>query len=146
MSASQRYVGKNLHVQFQAGGQTYVLSGDQTALDITDEAKTADVSAGSDDFTTEKPTVRSLSATLQTVHTGASGTATFGQVTVGLEGTLIYGPQGTVAGKPKGGFLAFVSSKPMSIPFNDKVTRSVIFKSQGGEWGTTVFDPDTHVF
>lgn len=146
MSATQRYVGSALYVAFQTGGQTYVLSGDQNSLDVTYEVASADLTAGADAYRTEEPTIKNLSATLNTKHTGENGTATFGQFDVGTKGTVVYGPAGTASGKPKGMFLAYLRSKNFSSPFDNAVTRSYVFGPNGGEYGVTVLDPDAHTW
>lgn len=146
MSATQRYTGQDLWVGFVYSGGTVVLSGDQNSLDVTYEARVADLTAGADVYAYEKPTVKSLGATLNTKHTGTSGSATFGALDVGTEGSLLYGPKGTATGMPKGGFLAYLKSKSLSTPFDNAVTRSYAFGPQGGVYGTTVFDPDLHTW
>jgi hypothetical protein len=144
MSASQRYTGKNLVVLFYVGATEYVLSGDQTTLDVSHDIRSAVLTAGSDDFEYEKPTTQVLGATMTVLHAGTAGTASWGVLVVGTEGTLLYGPAGTATGAPKGGFPCFVKSKPMAIPRDEKVTRQIAFGPMGGTWGTTIFDPDTH--
>lgn len=146
MAASQRITGKELVVQFHTGGEIYVLSGDQTSLEITLDTNEADMTAGADEYVYMKPTTKLTGATLTCKHTGTAGTASWGEVLVGAEGTLIYGPEGTAVGKPKGGFPCYVKSKSKSIPYNDAVVRTATFSPQGGVFGTSVFDIDTHTF
>lgn len=147
MSATERITGRDLVVLFQTGGQTYTLSGDQTSLEITLDTNEADMTAGGDQFVFMKPTIRVSGATLTCKYTGGTaGTAIWGAVTVQTEGTLIYGPEGTATGKPKGGFPCYVKSKSKSIPYNDAIVRTATFSGQGGVWGTSVFDIDTHRF
>lgn len=146
MSATQRLTGHQLVVIFQTGGNTYVLSGDQTSLEITMDTNEADMTAGADEYVYMKPTVRMTGATLTCKYIGTHGTATWGAIPVGTEGTLVYGPEGTAAGKPKGGFPCYVKSKSKSIPYNDAIVRTATFSPQGGVYGTSVFDIDTHTF
>ena len=146
MSATQRITGKNLVVQFQTGGQTYVISGDQTSLEITMDANEADMTAGADDYVYMKPTTKLTGATLTCKYIGTAGSATWGALPVGTEGTLIYAPEGTATGKPKGGFPCYVKSKSKSIPYNDAGVRTATFSPQGGAYGTSVFDLDVHTF
>jgi|GEM_PF-2159791 len=146
MSATQRLTGHQLVVIFQTGGQNYVISGDQTSLEITMDTNEADMTAGADEYVYMKPTVCMTGATLTCKYIGTNGTATWGAIPVGTEGTLIYGPEGTAAGKPKGGFPCYIKSKPFSIPYNDAIVRTATFSPQGGVYGTSVFDPDVHTF
>lgn len=146
MSATQRLTGKNLVVLFQTGGQEYVISGDQTTLEVTFDTNEVDMTAGNDTHTYMKATTRRHSATMTCRYIGTEGTATWGQIPIGTEGTLIFGPDGTEVGKPKGGFPCYVKSKSMPIPYADNVMRTVTFSPQGGEYGTSVFDPDVHTF
>ncbi len=143
MSATSRYTGEDLVVIFRtAAGVEYILSGDQTAFEVTHEVQAADMTAGSDVGVFEKPTLQVNGATLTMKHTALGGTAVWGNITAGLEGTLLYAPQGTAAGKPKGGFPAYVKSKPLSVPFNEAVVRTVSFGPQGAQ----AFDVDINVW
>lgn len=146
MSATQRLTGHQLVVIFQTGGQDYVISGDQTSLEITYDTNEADMTAGSDQYTYMKPTTKINGATMTCKYIGTAGTATWGNLPQGTEGTLVYGPEGTAQGKPKGGFPCYLKSKPFSIPYNDGIVRTATFSPQGGSYGTSVFDPDTHTF
>ncbi|MBN1964051.1 MAG: hypothetical protein JW910_05360 [Anaerolineae bacterium] len=143
MTATSRYTGKNLHVVFRtSAGVEYTLHGDQTRLEVTEEVQSADMTAGSDTGVYEKPTLQVMGATLTVKHTGASGTAVWVGVDIGDEGTLIYGPAGTAAGAPKGGFPCYVRSRSLDVPYNEAVVRTATFGPQGAR----LYDVETDVW
>lgn len=146
MSAETRLTGEDLVVIFQTGGNEYVLSGDQNSLEVTYDSNEVDMTAGNDEAVYMKPTTRRLGATLTCKYTGTDGSATWGAIADRAEGTLIFGPQGTATGKPKGGFPCYLKSKSFPIPYNESVMRTATFSPQGGEYGTSIFDPDVHTF
>lgn len=146
MSATQRLTGEELVVIFQTGGDEYVLSGDQTSLEVTYDFNEVDQTAGNDESVYMKPTTRRLGATMTCKYIGSSGTATWGQVPTGTAGTLVFGVEGTAVGKPKGGFPCYLKSKSIPIPYNEAVMRTATFSPQGGAYGVSIFDPDVHVF
>ena len=143
---SKRLTGKLLAVEFiKSGGATYNLGGHQTALNVTYDTDEADMTAGSDNYAFMKPTVKRNSASLTSAVRGTFDAATWGALQVGDEGQLLFYPEGKTAGKPKGGFPAYVKSKSPAYPYNDKIVREAAFSPQGGTYGTDVFDPDVHV-
>jgi len=144
MSASQRYVGKDLVVHFIYSGGTVTLSGDQTAMNVNMVTGSADVSAGNDVYRQRIPTLTDNNADMTSFSIGANGTATWGVLSNGTQGTLVYYPQGTASGLPKGGFPAFIANKNHAYPFEGGVTLNVTFMGQGGTYGTNVFDPSFH--
>ena len=147
MAASQRLTGKNLYAEFIVnGGGTYQMSGDQTTLNVTFDTDETDMTAGSDTYSFMKPTVKRNSASLTTLNKGTFDTATWGNLLVGTEGQFNFYPEGKSSGKPKGGFPAYVKSKSPAIPHNERIVREVALSPQGGEYGTTVLDPDVHTY
>ena len=145
MTQSQRFVGKDLEVDFVYSGGTIALNGDISAMDVTMVTGAADATAGNDTNRYRIPTVQDNNANLTAFSIGEDGTATMGVLPVGTEGTLVYYPKGNTAGLPKGGFPAFISTANESYPFEGAVTRQVSFIGQGGTYGTNVFDPAFHV-
>jgi len=141
MAATSRYVGDQLRVVFETGGASYDLDGDQTQFEATWNTQLADVTAAVDGGIEEKATQQEIGYTLTTFHIGSS-TALWAFITPGVEGTLLYGPQGTATGDPRGGSRAIVSAKPLSVPFNEGVTRQIEFRGQG----TMIHDVDNDVW
>lgn len=139
MAIANRLVGDALQIVWQTGGSVVRIDGDQTTFDVTWSSQSADLTAAVDAGVEEKPTIVELSYSLTSFYDSAQGTAWL-NVVPGLEGTLLFGPQGTASGLPKGGSRAFVTSKSPSIPFNDGVVQTVEFRGQG----TMIFDIDQH--
>jgi len=131
MAVANRYVGKDLQVNFDTGGGTQILSGDQTEFSVSWTIQGADVTAATDGGVEEKPTLEDISASLTIFHTGSGGTAVWQAVRPGVEGTILFGPKGTAAGQPKASFRAYIQSKPISVPFNEGVVRAVEIRGQG---------------
>lgn len=139
MAIAGRLVGDALQIVWQTGGTVVRLDGDQTTFDVTWNSQSADLTAATDAGVEEKPTIEELSYSLSSFYDSAQGTAWL-NVIPGLEGTLLFGPQGTASGLPKGGSRAFVTGKSSSTPFNDGVVQTVEFRGQG----TMLFDIDQH--
>jgi hypothetical protein len=146
MSANFRLTGKDLVIIFQTGGNEYILSGDQNSLDVTQDSNQADMTAGNDEYTYAKVTTKRRSANLATKYTGTNGTATWGMLQEGAEGTLLWGVGGTTTGKPKGGFPATLTAKNPNMPFDNAIVSTASFAGQGGVFGTSVFDMDKHTW
>ena len=128
MAVANRYVGDDLEVQLLVAGGTHILTGDHTTFEVNWSVQSADVTAAKDGGIEEKPTLEDITASLTIFDTALGGTAIWSNLTPGVEGTIAFGPQGTATGKPKGLFRAFVQGKPISVPFNEGVTRSVEFR------------------
>lgn len=138
MSTATRYTGKDLYVEF-AGTS---LTGDQRAFSVTMEQETADVTAGADGARVFKATVKNYGASLELLAT-TDGTATLAVIQPGDEGTLVWGPHGTTAGKEKWGFPAIVTNMSPTINFDDAVVYQIEFQAQGDLTydGTTIVWP-----
>ena len=141
MANTNRLTGKDLQVVFQTGGQQIRLDGDQTNFEVTWNTQFADVTASVDGGVFEIPTLQEISATLDAFWDTAD-VAVWTLITPQVLGTLLFGPRGTGTGKQKGGFIAHIQSKPLSVPFNDGIRRTVEFRGRG----TMLFDIDTATF
>lgn len=116
------YTGGNLYLRF---GST-VLSGDFRSFSPEETIETVDASAGNDTFRTKLTTLKDGSASVSLVdQTG--GTALWGALVPGMQGTLEWGPEGTAAGKPKHTAMAIVTSRSRDIPYDDIVVLNVEF-------------------
>lgn len=147
MAEGDRITGPNLWIGwiYDTGGGTagtVVLSGDQRSLSYTREMETADATAGADGARVYKSTIKNFSASSDAMYTGTSGSAVFSAIGLGSEGTLVFAPQGTAAGKPKGGGPMICTNQSMEIPFDDMVTISLEFQGQGNE----TWNPKTDVW
>ena len=120
-----RYSGKDLVVQF--GG--HALEADFRAFDIDESITIIDASAGDDAHKEKLTGQKDGGATLTLLgQTGATGTATWGHVTPGTNGTLEWAPEGTSYGKPRYYVSsAFVESRSESYPYEDVVEMSASF-------------------
>lgn len=133
MTVTNRLTGKDLYVGFIGSGGTANLSGDQRAFEVTAEQETADVTAGADGARAVKPTVQNFGASLEVLFTGTAGSAAMAIATLGAEGTLTYGPQGSASGKPKGAFPAIITKRDITMNFDDAVVVKFEFAGQGDE-------------
>lgn len=138
---SQHYDGHDLVVQWHYNGGTYVLNGSYTNFEMSWSVQsTGDLAGGADRGSWTNPTLEEFSFTLDTWHDGTVSASTIWQyVKPRYEGTIIFGPQGTASNLPKGGGVCYVTEKPLTIPFNDGVSRTVSFTGQG----TVLYDPDS---
>lgn len=139
MSASDRYVGKDLKVFWVHSGGTADISGDFRTLDVNREQETADVTAGNDAARTEKATVKVFGASMTYMYIGTAGSASFGSVALGATGTLLYAPGGTATNKPKGGMPLIVKQHSFSVPFDDAIEGTI----EWGPAGDELFNPTT---
>lgn len=135
-----RLTGKNLYVAFN----NVALWGSGRSLDVTLEQETADATAGADDYRVFAKTVKNFSASLEIVYDdAAAGTAARGALALGAVGTLLWGPEGTTAGRPKWGALVTVTNASQTLPFDDVITISTEFQNAGS---ALLFDGATAVW
>lgn len=97
---STRFVANQAVIQWIWSGGTLTLQGDYRKLDLTPSIKEAIGTAGSDAREQRLPTVKDFKASIQLVA-DVGGTAVLAALAEGVQGTLIAGPEGTAAGKPK---------------------------------------------
>ena len=131
MSFANRLTGKNLWVGWIDGSGTATLTGDQTAFSPDIDQQTIDMSAGSDAMRAYRGSLKDFSATLELFNAGSAGTAMLRRVKEGSEGTLLWAPEGTAAGKAKWGIPAIVAKVGLKYPFDDAAKISIEFKPQG---------------
>ena len=127
--------GRDLKVHFIHSGGTADLSGDFRNFEVTREQKAVDLTAANDAATYEKPTTKMFSAKLDALYIGTAGTAVTNQggVDLGTEGTLIYSPQGTATGKPKGSFPCYVKKADVGFAYDGTAEVKFEFGPQGNE-------------
>lgn len=131
MSLTDRKLGKDAKLFWIDSTGTVEISGDRRSADITREVMTQNMEAGNDTAAAQKATLYHYAAEMTAFYIGTAGTAVANRLKEGSEGTLIYGPLGTAAGLPKGGFPALVVGAPMSIPFPDGIEITVTWEGQG---------------
>ena len=112
-----KYRGSALIAVWIWPGGTLILQGAYESLETNFEIELLDVSSGSDTDREYIPGLRKGGITYKTFDDTA-GTATVVAFREGTFGTLLWGPQGTVAGLPKYGCAAFVRSAKTPLPFD----------------------------
>jgi hypothetical protein len=124
-----KLTGKNLFVSF--GGTT--LSSSQRSFDTTFEQEQADVTAGADDFRNFSNTVKMVEAETEIVvqEHASGGSALFAALTLGGQGTLLWGPEGTATGKPKFGFYATLTERSQQLAYDDAYILTCKFTMAG---------------
>lgn len=107
--------------------------------------ETADITAGGDQVRLYAPTLRTVAPRLSGIYDGGTvtGTAILGALKEGNEGTLLWGPEGTAAGKPKWGIVGRVTRFNVPADYDGETEVEV-------EWsnlqGTFLFDGRTAVW
>lgn len=141
MAASERYVGKDLRIQWIHSGGTATISGDWTSFDVTRDSEEVDLTAADDTGTYMKYTRQVNGASMTSHFIGTAGSAVIGSATVrGTSGTLLYGPGGTATNDPKGGFPAYIKSANVSQSYDGNVELSIEFSPQGAELFNPMID------
>lgn len=127
MASAHRAVGKDGYVSFKGTA----VSADYRSFDVEITLDTVEKTAGGESSKSYIPTLQDGSAKLTYAYTGTAGAGYTALLKVGEQGTLLWGPEGNGAGKPKGGVEAIVTahSKPMS--YNDLILRTVTFQFTG---------------
>lgn len=130
MSATNHFIAGQNDIYISFRGQA--MRADYTNFSVSQKIDTVDVSAGVDDDKTYKPALKDVSFSLELYNTGTAGSAIQSALQPdGTEGTLIYGPQGTAAGKPKYECLAYSTGYDDSYPFADGAKISVTLQRSG---------------
>lgn len=124
------YVGSALYVSWIHSGGTVALSGDFRQLNYSPSIEMIEETAGSDANKLYLAGVKdgqvSYSAIMQ-----SKGTALTNALAEGTSGTLIWGPEGTVATNQKITVPAISMGVNYSQPYNDVVELSVTFQQNG---------------
>lgn len=124
------YVGKDLYASWIHTGGTVVLSGDFRQLNYNPSIDLVEETAGSDANKLYLSGVKdgqiSYTAVMQ-----SGGTVLTSALAEGTSGTLIWGPEGTVATKQKITVPAIAMGVNYSQPYSDVVEISVTFQQNG---------------
>lgn len=127
MAASDRVRGDNLYISFDG----VEVDADYQTFEVGNTADTIDSSAGSQASKTYIVGLKDGTASLTYAYTGSAGTAVTVKFKVGTSGTLLWGPEGTATGKPKGGVVALVTGHSRPHQYDGLVTRTVNFQFSG---------------
>ena len=121
------YTGKNLYITF--GGT--VVSGDQRTLSKNGSVDTVDTTAGADTDKSYALTLRDATFEITILDNAGDGSTIRRALAEGNSGTLVYGPEGTVAGKPKYECYAYVTSFNTEYPYAGEVEFQVSLQKSG---------------
>ena len=118
--------GKNLYLLFAAG----TLATSQHAFSSSEEIGVVDQTSGADANRTYLDTVLDGTAKATFKH-AAGGTTIWGYLIPGTEGTLEWGPEGTVAGKPRHYANAICVNRSMSEGYQDLIVIDASWQLSG---------------
>ena len=138
MASEHRAIGKDGYVSFQGSE----VSADFRDFDIEMTIDTVEKSAGREASKSYIATLKDGTAKLTYAYSGTAGTAYTNLLRVGQQGTLLWGPEGSAAGKPKGGVEAIVIAHSKPMAYNDLMTRTATFQFTGD----LLFDDDADVW
>lgn len=127
MASQHRAIGKNGYISFQGTE----ISADYRSFEIEMTIDTVEKSAGSESSKSYIATLKDGTAKLTYAYTGTSGSAYTQLLRVGQTGQLLWGPEGSGSGKPKGGVNAIVVAHTKPMDYNELITRSVTFQFTG---------------
>ncbi|GAB4528761.1 MAG: hypothetical protein OHK0046_48020 [Anaerolineae bacterium] len=123
-----RYTGKDLWIQFD--GQ--VVSANYRALGVERGVDTEDATAGNEEDKSYIPTLRDVSGSMTlVVNDDTGGTATARKFYEGKKGTLLWGDQGTAAGKPKYGCEVIITSVSDPVEYAALRVREISWQRTG---------------
>ncbi len=121
-----KYTGKDLYLKF---GSTN-LEAEFREFETDEEIDTIDQSAGADTAKTYLTRLEDGTAKLKLLDQN-DGTALWGAVDKGVEGTLEWAPEGTAAPNPKHSVNAIVTKRSKKFPYDDLVEIDVDFQFSG---------------
>jgi hypothetical protein len=124
------YLGNGLVVTWTSTAGTVTPNTDYVKFDYTPSVEVIDQTAGSDTAVTSLTGVKSGKASM-TFNMQAGGTAMTNAFVEGTFGTLTIGPEGTVAGKQKMTFAAYVLGAKYSLGYKDITVVSVDWQQDG---------------
>lgn len=128
MAVANRVTGKDLYVSF--GG--VAVTADYREFSVEPTIDTVDKTAGAETDKSYIGTLKDATASLTYAYAGSAGTAISTKFQVGTEGALLWGPQGTATGQPKGGWQnAIVTGHSKPHTYNDLIVRTVTFQKSG---------------
>lgn len=130
-----RLTGRDLYVHWVYSGGTVNLSGNRRSLEISESVDIIDLTAGNDTHKDKAPgvadTTIELTAVAQEWATGTpTGQEVYNATKKGTEGTLVWGPEGTSAGKPKHSVRAIIEERSFSYPYDGEAELNVSFSAQ----------------
>jgi len=128
------YTGSALDVKWIDTSGTLTLTGDQTAFDYAPSIDLVDQSAGADTNKTYLTTLKDGKASLNCLFqagTVAGGTIMASRLTEGVNGTIVWSPEGTAASKPKYTMPAISMGASFTYPFANNTELKAEFQQNG---------------
>jgi hypothetical protein len=115
------FSGSALYLTWIYTGGSVSLTGDFRQFDFTPSLSLIDSTAGADTFREFIPGIGESGALSFSAVMQAGGTALIQLLATGTQGTVVYGPEGTAANKPKITIPAISKGPAYSQPYNDVV-------------------------
>lgn len=117
------YIGRNTVVSFNS----VVLNTNYRSAKDDQSIDTIDKSSGAD---THKSYLAGLADSTVNIEFLMDGTVAYAGCILGVDGTLIYSPEGSASGKPKYTAVVMPTKRSRTNPYNDIVVCSVDFQKQ----------------
>jgi hypothetical protein len=124
------YTGKDLNLSWVHTGGTVALEGDFRTFSYSPSVGLVEQTAGADAQKTYLTTPKDGQCSLEVVQQ-AAGTVLYAALAEGTSGTLVIGPEGTAAGKPKLTIPAISLGARITIPYADVVSVACDFQQNG---------------
>lgn len=128
-STIAKLTGKNLYAAFAGTA----LNAKQRSFEVMEKQETVDSTAGADDYRNTINTVKTIGAKMELImETHATGgSAILAALTLGAEGTLIWGAEGSGSGLPKDGFYARLIDNSKKLKFDDLYLLNLEWENAG---------------
>lgn len=138
--------GRDLYAHWvQAGGTFVVASGTSEhyrSFNPGVELEMVEITAGAAGLRNYKSTLNVAEPEL-TIIMRDEGTFLTDKFKVGMEGSLVWGMEGSAAGRPKGGIVCQVTAFEVEATYDGELEATVTFMPISGSW---LFDPETAVW
>ena len=130
--AENNITGKDAYISWIWTGGTLSLNNDYRSISQKDSVDTVETTAGADTHKTFIPTLKSATYDYSGLFpSGTAGTVAIAALAAGMQGTLVYAPEGTASGKLVRTVPAICIGPTTDTPYADVVTINVTFQSNG---------------
>lgn len=135
--ANNEFAGSALYAHWIHPSGTIVLSNDFRTWSYTDQGEQIDATAGADPARRYINSFSTGQVTCSFLMQSDMGTADVNGLARGIEGTLVFGEAGSVAGKPKITLPSRVDSSTRDAPYNDVASWNVTWSQNGARVAAT---------